>query len=476
MTAPLDLQLREYTEFFDAELPTIDLEDALTERVGSGAVRPRQPRQLQRGRWVVAAAAAIAVLVVIGGVAWLFRPAGGIAPVDRPTPTVPPETTVTTEVGPESTVPSTTVPATTSAAAPTDSLGWVRVVLPSQAARLVSGGDRIHAVEPEPGFASVATTTNGQDWQQRTVASPVSLGANAQFVAWNDLIVGWGSTELPGFSVAVWNGETGEISTTGFESDGHEPAVGIGSRGIVVVNGGGFDPEALVVRTFGRDDFVEIQESDGFVTITWVDGTTDRLALEDYGFDPSDPGGTPGWFSADGATWTPVADLPERFGDVTGYDAGFIATGPSGAWFSANGLSWEPLSVEAPGWMLVGALTSAVAFQTESGYLLVNRSGAAALAFPEAPSLPDGSKQSVLATGGSTIARVDLVAKEYLYTDASADLVQGDLPPGFPDTDPRAFFTPTIVVADGIVMVGVFPIDGEEFADFEWWGGTPLAS
>ena len=470
MTAPLDLQLREYTDFFDAELPAIDLEDALIERVGSGAVRPIQPRQPQRRRWVVAAAAAIAVLVVIGGVAWLFRPAGGIAPIDRPTPTVPPATTVTTEARPESTVPSTTVPATTSAAAPTDSLAWVRVVLPSQAARLVSGGDRIHAVEPEPGFASVATTTNGQDWQQRTAASPASLGANAQFVAWNDLIVGWGSTELPGFSVAVWNGETGQTSTTGFESDGHEPAVGIGSRGMVVVNGGSFDPEALVVRTFGRDDFVEIQESDGFVTITWVDGTTDRLALEDYGFDPSDPGGTPGWFSADGATWTPMADLPERFDSVTGYDGGFIATGPGGAWFSPNGFSWEPLAMEVPGGP-VGALTSGVVFQTIDGILLVNRFGATAIALPEPASLPDASQQSVLGAGGSTIAIVDLVEKEYLYTDAGADLFHGDLPPGFPDTDPGAFFTATIVVADGIVMVGAFPLDGETFSDFEWWAG-----
>jgi hypothetical protein len=475
VSAPLDLQLREYTEFFDAELPAIDLEDALTERVGSGAVRPMQPRRPQRGRWVVAAAAAIAVLVAVGGAAWLLRPAGGVAPVDQPTSTVPPTTTATTAVAPDSSTPSTSDPGTASAAAPIDALAWVRAVPPSQAVRLVTGGDRIHAVEPDPGFASVATTTDGQDWEQRTVASPASLGANAQFVAWNDLIVGWGSTELPGFSLAVWNGETDQTSTTGFESDGHEPAVGIGSRGIVVVNGGSFDPEALVVQTFGRDDFVQIEEAGGQLIVTWADGSTDTLAIEDFGFLPADPGDMTGWLSVDGATWTPMADLPERFDTVTGYDDGFIATGPGGAWFSPNGLSWETVAMEVPGWP-VGALTSGVVFQTIDGILLVDRFGATAIALPEAAGLPDASQQSVLGAGGSTIAIVDLVEKEYLYGDAGADLVQDDLPPGFPDTDPGAFFTPTIVVADGIVIVGVFPIDGEEFADFEWWGGTPLAS
>ena len=90
MSAPIDLQLRDYTEFFEAQLPDIDLEDVLTEKMGAAPVRPLRPRHVQRRRpWLVAVAAAAAVLVLVGGVALLLRVTGSEKPVATTLPTEP---------------------------------------------------------------------------------------------------------------------------------------------------------------------------------------------------------------------------------------------------------------------------------------------------------------------------------------------------------------------------------------------------
>jgi len=90
MSAPIDLQLRDYTEFFESQLPDIDLEDVLTRRIGATPVRPLRPRHVQRRRpWLVAVAAAAAVLVLVGGVALLMRVTRSEKPVATTVPTEP---------------------------------------------------------------------------------------------------------------------------------------------------------------------------------------------------------------------------------------------------------------------------------------------------------------------------------------------------------------------------------------------------
>ena len=93
-------QLRIYGEDFDAGLPPVtldELEDGLSKPVGTGAVRPLQPRRSIRPvrGWLVAAAAALAVLVLVGGAALLLQATESTTPVAT---TPPVETTSTTLV------------------------------------------------------------------------------------------------------------------------------------------------------------------------------------------------------------------------------------------------------------------------------------------------------------------------------------------------------------------------------------------
>ncbi len=117
MSAPIDLQLREYTAYFESELPVIDVEDVLTERIGAAAVRPIRPRRPQRRRrWLVAVAAAAAVLVLVGGVAWLTGRTADVPPATTPVPTT--SVSTTTPTTPTTGVTTTAAPPTTQADPP----------------------------------------------------------------------------------------------------------------------------------------------------------------------------------------------------------------------------------------------------------------------------------------------------------------------------------------------------------------------
>lgn len=98
MSAPIDVQLREYSEFFDSQLAEITVEDVLTERVTRRKVRPLQPRSPRPGgKWAAAAAAALAAAVLIGGAAILIRAGDGDS---GPATTMPPAPTEAPEPQP----------------------------------------------------------------------------------------------------------------------------------------------------------------------------------------------------------------------------------------------------------------------------------------------------------------------------------------------------------------------------------------
>ena len=99
----LATQLREY---LDATAPPVELEEIFSTPVGELPVRPLRPRRPRRPipAWAYALAAAVVVLLLIGGAAWLVRANRQVEPA---------EPTVTTAV------PTTTLPGTTTAPPPT---------------------------------------------------------------------------------------------------------------------------------------------------------------------------------------------------------------------------------------------------------------------------------------------------------------------------------------------------------------------
>lgn len=86
MTAPIDIQIREYTRFFDAELPEIDVRDLLIETSGSDLARFQRPPRPRQRQWLVAAAAAAVVLLL--GLAPVLLFSGSDDPADEPATTV----------------------------------------------------------------------------------------------------------------------------------------------------------------------------------------------------------------------------------------------------------------------------------------------------------------------------------------------------------------------------------------------------
>lgn len=98
----LSTQLRDY---LDATAPAVEVEDIFAAPIGDGPVRPLQPRRTPRvfAGMAYGVAAAIAVLVLVGGMAWLLR-------VD---PTTPPATPAASTVAPTTIADTTAAPTTT---------------------------------------------------------------------------------------------------------------------------------------------------------------------------------------------------------------------------------------------------------------------------------------------------------------------------------------------------------------------------
>jgi hypothetical protein len=82
MNTGLLQQLRIYGDDFDAGLPPVTLDELAAEGSGPPRVQPLS-RYVDRpvSRWVAAAAAAVAVLVLLGGTAWLTQTTGSDTPV-----------------------------------------------------------------------------------------------------------------------------------------------------------------------------------------------------------------------------------------------------------------------------------------------------------------------------------------------------------------------------------------------------------
>ena len=90
-------QLRGWGEQLESLMTPVEFEEILYKRIGQEPVRPIRPREPRRRppRWLYGVAAAVLALLLVGGVAWLFRWGTQEAPVitqpPAPTTTVVPE-------------------------------------------------------------------------------------------------------------------------------------------------------------------------------------------------------------------------------------------------------------------------------------------------------------------------------------------------------------------------------------------------
>ena len=100
MKMDLETQLRDYAGYVGSLSAPVELEEIFRERIGHGPVRSIRDRVPKRRwpRWATGLAAAVVVLLLVGGLAWLVRSRGRErAPVISPTPT----TTTTSTIGPD---------------------------------------------------------------------------------------------------------------------------------------------------------------------------------------------------------------------------------------------------------------------------------------------------------------------------------------------------------------------------------------
>jgi hypothetical protein len=392
MSAPIDLQLRGYTEFFDSQLPALDLEDILIERLGTDVVRPLRPRRpRQQRQWLVAAAAAAAVLLLVGGFALLFRSTSRVAPVDQPTTIVPTTTLIPpTTIGPSTTlVPPTTVPPPSAAVEGEPGTGpqlsWVRADLPIELFEppsLRSDGEQFYLIDRSTPAGAMFTSPDGLSWEPVPGAEGLPLGLMGMGGSWSvwsgrHLVVTDANSTEPGSTTELTvhrlaPGATATSQTIEPEIPAPNtttlvnvvPALtAVGPMGYYVIGGlEVLDFGPLVAETLGAEfrdavAFVQhdlSQETEAIIVQT-TDGRRETIRAADVGLADAGwhhlavpPSGLIGWYSPDGQEWVQVPQEGPFTGDfipsLVGVDDGFLALGASGGvWFTADGITWELL-------------------------------------------------------------------------------------------------------------------------------------
>ena len=96
MSAPIDRQIREYTEFFEAQLTDVTVEEAGTDRITLDSTGTMLRRRSGSGRsWTIAVAAGATIGVLIGGAVVLMWMGGFERTPATESPAPPPTTTAT---------------------------------------------------------------------------------------------------------------------------------------------------------------------------------------------------------------------------------------------------------------------------------------------------------------------------------------------------------------------------------------------
>ena len=302
-------QLRAYATQLDDEAPSLyQLMPAPVE-----TLRP-QPLPPQRRGWLVAVVAAVAVIVLIGGVALLPILIGdGDETIDQP--------------------PSTTA-ITTPQLAPDAGAEWARVPDPTgefanaTIVSIVAGPNGLVAVGNVPEGIGTWTSVDGITWSR---------------VPHDEAVFGPGEDHVVNVSVAAAGDSGIVVLGASWKEDIQSPLAWFSSDGsawtrvpLADATGDATVAEMRAVSVGGP----------GFVAVGWACDTGP-------GCDPWEPYAMV-WTSADGSDWTPIAGAGESFApqtaltEIVGYDGTLWAFGFGGGdsqdvwvWTSTDGLAWE---------------------------------------------------------------------------------------------------------------------------------------
>ena len=338
-------QLDVYGGDFESALAPIDLDDLLADRTVLEPIRSPESRLHRIPGWALALAAAVVVVVLIGGVAWLSQAADD--PVDQP----PGPVDLLEDLG----------------------SGWSPALGDVSTAGVadVAAGDQGFVGVGEANLAgTVWTSTDGALWTTRTFADLGLEGGSMfsvvkggpGFVAvgsWSGIATeGVGILDEAEFGVAaVWTSIDGIAWTRVphaqvFAAEGRNVVmwgVSTGGPGLVAVGAeeGSGGTRAAVWTS-----------SDG---LAWSRVSSETSVFDDGAMDHIIAGG-PGliawgshvWVSSDGITWERVStqgDLVKGIADITVGGPGLVAVGgilnpeqdapASAVWTSADGLGWE---------------------------------------------------------------------------------------------------------------------------------------
>jgi hypothetical protein len=348
--ADLATQLRDY---LDATTPRVSLSEVSGLRAVRPASMPRRPDMdkdqpqapsvLRWLRWppVVAAAAAVAVLILIGGVALfaLRLESGNGAVTDQPTLPVS-----TTAILPTTTAPNvSTTPSTATATASTTTvpvpvlqgMAWERIVMtweqPAEVGTLIVGG---------PGYVLAGSVCETLEWGACAGPEP------AVWVSSDG--VGWQRVAEEAFA-----GVKGRI--TGIAA-GPGGLVAVGTRADTMFGGGmaWYSPDGVT--------WTQAPDPGGVLVgsgVTVVGGiTAGGPGFVAVGFE--NPAGSDTnavvWVSEDGRSWTRIEDtdllgdpatfVSEDMGTVMPGGPGLVAVGSS-VWVSADGFDWAKVPRDA---------------------------------------------------------------------------------------------------------------------------------
>jgi len=385
----LEGQLAEYCEYqseVHGPISTNEIHRSIASEAGTQAAAAIGPswKRVTRPVWV-AVTAAVAIFILIGGVAWLNWSRGresGPVITQAPVPTSTP-TTVVTQVVPEES--ADVVPETAEPTPPITGMAWQQFTPDgidptldafegelTYSGVLVSGGDRFLYVDRNGGNVTVAESFDGANWSNRSIPGSVDGLGRGSLVGWQDTLVATGCgetfydlhpeprradsqteplvgagriTSYPSCVSVIRPDDT--VSTRLF--DANIQAVGIGSAGMFAIGTDQYDENGLlyvaevdlVTVLTGREIWADFDDSlieliDGVLHIEFRDGQVNDYVLADHGYalEPADYHAVDfraasGWFSQDGAEWIPVPDFPARTNGwdwkLIGTEDGFIA-------------------------------------------------------------------------------------------------------------------------------------------------------
>ena len=352
-------QLEVYGGDFESALPPIDLKTVLLDRTVLEPIPSSERRLLRIPGWAFALVAAIVVVVLIGGVAWLSQ--SPVDPVGQPP-------------------------------GPVDSLqdlssGWSPArsdVSTVSVAAVAAGGPGFVAVGEANLVGTVWTSTDGVSWTAQSFADLGLEGGSMYSVVKGG----------PGFvAVGSWNGVSTEgvgildeaeyeVAAVWTSIDGiawtrvpHTPVFAAVGRNVVIWDVTAAGPGLVAVGAeegVGGIRAAVWTSPDG---LAWSRMSPEASAFTDGAMDHIIAGG-PGlvawgshiWVSDDGITWE-RASVPDGFhqADITVGGPGLVAVGgtlrperdafDTMVWTSADGLSWEG---QAGGTGLEGGMESVV--------------------------------------------------------------------------------------------------------------------